>query len=44
MHPALSVIAFTVLSGAGLGVLALVALAELGAAYAGWPAIASRPM
>jgi len=42
MHAALSVIAFTVLSGAGLGVLALVALADLGAAYLGWPALASR--
>ena len=44
MHPALSVIAFTVLSGAGLGMLALVALADLGSAYAGWLPLASRPM
>jgi DMSO reductase anchor subunit len=43
MHAAFSVIAFTVLSGAGLGALALVALADLGAAYAGWPALAPRP-
>jgi len=43
VHPALSVIAFTVLSGAGLGTLALVALADLGASYAGWEAIAPRP-
>ena len=43
MHAALSVIAFTVLSGAGLGALALVALADLGATYLGWPALAPRP-
>ena len=43
MHAAFSVIAFTVLSGAGLGALAWVALAELGATYAGWPALAPRP-
>ncbi|HET9339382.1 MAG TPA: DmsC/YnfH family molybdoenzyme membrane anchor subunit, partial [Casimicrobiaceae bacterium] len=42
MLPAPSVIAFTVLSGAGLGALALVPLGDLGAAYAGWPALASR--
>jgi DMSO reductase anchor subunit len=44
MPPAPSVIAFTVLSGAGLGALALIALGDLGAAYAGWPALAPRPM
>lgn len=44
MHRAATAIAFTVLSRAGLGVLALVALADLGAAHAGWPALASRPM
>ncbi len=43
MHAAFSVIAFTVLSGAGLGALSLVALADLGATYAGWPALAPRP-
>ena len=43
MHAAFSVIAFTVLSGAGLGALALVAIADLGATYAGWPALAPRP-
>jgi len=43
MHAALSVIAFTVLSGAGLGALSLVALAELGATYLGWPVLAPRP-
>ncbi len=42
MHAAWSVIAFTVLSGAGLGALALVAVAEI-AALAGAPTIASRP-
>jgi DMSO reductase anchor subunit len=41
VHPALPAIAFTALSGAGLGVLAVVALADLGAAYLGWPPIAS---
>lgn len=44
MHPASSAIAFTVLSGACLCALALVALGDLGAAYAGWPALASRPV
>lgn len=42
MHAAWSVIAFTVLSGAGLGALALVALAVL-ASTMGVPAIAPRP-
>jgi sulfite dehydrogenase (quinone) subunit SoeC len=43
VHPALSVIAFTVLSGAGLGTLSLIAFADLGAGYLGWPALAPRP-
>ena len=42
VHAAFSVIAFTVLSGAGLGTLALVALADLGTAYLAWPALAPR--
>ena len=43
MHAAFSVVAFTVLSGAGLGALAWVALADLGTAYLAWPALAPRP-
>ena len=43
MHAAFSVIAFTVLSGAGLGALAWLAVAVLGATYAGWPALATPP-
>lgn len=43
MGPAHSVAVSDVLSGAGAGALALVALADLGTTYAGWAPLASRP-
>ena len=43
MQASLSVVAFTVLSGAGLGALAIVALADLGATYLGLPPVGARP-
>lgn len=42
MHASLSVIAFTVLSGAGLGGLACVALADLGSAWGAFAPVAPR--
>lgn len=42
MPPAFRLIASTALPAAGLGALAIVALADLGATYAGWNAVATR--
>jgi hypothetical protein len=43
MGPAIPVVTSEVLAGAGAGALALVALADLGATYAGWTPVAARP-
>jgi hypothetical protein len=43
MGPAIPVVTSVVLAGAGAGALALVALADLGATYAGWTPVAARP-
>ena len=42
MGPAIPVVTSEVLAGAGAGALALVALADLGATYAGWTPVAAR--
>ena len=44
MGPAIPVVTSLVLAGAGAGALALVALADLGATYAGWTPVAARPV
>ena len=43
MGAAIPVVASEVLAGAGAGALVLVALADLGATYAGWTPVAARP-
>ncbi len=43
MGPAIPVVTSEVLAGTGAGALALVALADLGATYAGWTPVAARP-
>ncbi|MBK6393282.1 MAG: hypothetical protein IPF73_00360 [Betaproteobacteria bacterium] len=43
MGPAIPVVTSEVLAGAGAGARALVALADLGATYAGWTPVAARP-